>query len=333
MNARRENEIAVVNSLGGTLLHYTEALRHTLEAAGGRVTVTTVFEPSASQNGRIAWIRDYIVAVWREGHRLRRDGGGTLIVTWPVLGYIDLALLRMLGLAGVRVGVVLHDPKPLVRAVGYSRFWRMLARSLFSGRPAIVHSSAAFAVLEEQGLADLAEVVPHPVLPVRARPSAKTSPRTAVRVLGQFKADRDLQLLAALPRSTNGFGFEIWGRGWPAVEGWEVHDGYVSEEELDALIDTAAVVLIPYKRFYQSGIAIRALESRTPFVGPRQSSLRDLYREDSPLLVDDTSDVYAWIRAVDAAALVTPAEMADQLDAAAAKSGRAWLSWSRQGAQ
>jgi hypothetical protein len=112
--------------------------------------------------------------------------------------------------------------------------------------------------------------------------------RPAIRVLGQFKQDRDLEVLQSLAAEFNSeCDLEIAGRGWPTVEGWRVDSRFVSEQELDELVRSSDAIVIPYKRFYQSGIAIRALEAGTPIVGRAATSLADLYGSDSRLLVSD----------------------------------------------
>ena len=45
-------------------------------------------------------------------------------------------------------------------------------------------------------------------------------------------------------------------------------------------------MLIPYSHFYQSGVAVRALELGVPVIGPRHPFLIDLLGPDSPGFVD-----------------------------------------------
>ena len=147
----------------------------------------------------------------------------------------------------------------------------------------------------------------HPMFPPTPTvhgPSPVGSPRPVVRVLGQYKQDRDLEVLRLLASELRGqFELEIVGRGWPEIAGWRVDARFVAESELDLLIRTSDAVLIPYRRFYQSGIAIRALENGTPVVGRAGTSLDALYGSDSKLLVREDSvgvavDLAAWVTAV-----------------------------------
>ena len=91
----------------------------------------------------------------------------------------------------------------------------------------------------------------------------------------------------------------IRGRGWPAIDGWDLDDRFLSEEEFSAEIDAAGVVLIPYQRFYQSGVAIRALEGGVPVVGPQHPFLSNLFGDDT--LVDRRAATERWVEAIVAA--------------------------------
>jgi hypothetical protein len=115
-------------------------------------------------------------------------------------------------------------------------------------------------------------------------------------VLGQYKPARDVDALRRLARNIGpSADLQIHGRGWPEIQGWAVRSDFVPESEMDALISSSSVVLVPYRRFFQSGVAIRCLENGIPVVGPVNTSLDELFGERSPLLVRHPDD---WVRAV-----------------------------------
>jgi hypothetical protein len=119
-----------------------------------------------------------------------------------------------------------------------------------------------------------------------------------IRVLGQYKVDRDIQGLMRL--ATNAppeWRLEIIGRGWPPVDGWHICNEFVTEGRFDELIRTSHAVLIPYSRFFQSEVAVRALEWGVPVVGPYDSSLQIALGDDCGWLVKDGD----WGSAVTAA--------------------------------
>lgn len=127
------------------------------------------------------------------------------------------------------------------------------------------------------------QIALHPIL---SDQSSTTSNRSQVVVAGQFKPERDLELLERIGRPLQARGWDtvIYGSGWPSVTGWRSVDKFLSEDELDAAIDRAAILVIPYKSYFQSGVAIRALERGVISVGPSNSFSRTLFGDDAPFL-------------------------------------------------
>lgn len=298
----RPQLILIINPLGSALAHYTDELEDQLSSIG--VEFETIDFPEPSQNGqtRRRWIRQYLSAVRKAS---RRHDCYTL-VTWPALGMLDLVILRVLGIR--RGAIVFHDPKPLVRAVGYGKI-SQLAAALGKRIDKIVHSSAALEDAREHLGMSNATLLPHPVAKSQSPPEPRTS--TAIRVLGQYKQSRNLTALRTLAASdiASEYELQIIGRGWPAVEGWSTDDRFVDEDELDRLVRTSSAVLIPYERFYQSGIAVRCLEQGTPFVGPAGTSLEEIVGADSDILVRAED----WVSAVRLAVEMPQQELSELL--------------------
>lgn len=314
-------DVTLVNPLGAALRHYQAELLSVLGAENVRVIVSP--EPSASGRSRISWLAWYLRILVQAWKGTRRSAARVTVV-WPVLGYWDLILLRLT--AGHRSSLVLHDPEPLVRAIGYGRVARAIGSRLGKGVEVIVHSNAAREDVDSGLDERLVQILPHPVLPPQGpSPTPATDRMPVLRVLGQYKADRDLD---ALRRLAQVYGdrsqLEIHGRGWPQIEGWSVHDTYVPEVELDRLMTTSDVVLIPYRRFYQSGIAMRCLERSVPVVGPAGSSLDELFGPDSKLLVQGPGD---WTRAVGHALTNGTAEASAAGTRWRARCEQAWQTW------
>lgn len=301
--------IVVVNPLGVALEHYTAALCGHLQEAGAETELISVAEPSQSGKGRIRWLIDYAEALLSAGRLARRSHASSgVLLTWPVLGFLDFFTVKIAcGSSGI---IVYHDPRPLVRSVGSSPRVARLVRHLRRRPGTLVHSQEAAEAMGHLGLAPGLVLLPHPMLPVgdavqeRARGN-RSGGRPNIRVLGQYKADRDVALLEELAtRLTPKYNLEIVGRGWPPVKGWTVDARFVSENELDELIATSDAIIIPYKRFYQSGIAIRALEQAVPIVGRAGTSLRELYGPQSGLLVTESGEqrdtsIDGWIKAIE----------------------------------
>lgn len=298
--------IIVVNPLGAALEHYTEALRRHLQDAGAATELISVPEPSQSGKGRIRWLIAYVEGLRSAGRLARRSTAPSgVLLTWPVLGFLDFFTVKVAcGNSGI---IVYHDPRPLVRSVGSSPLVAGLVRRLRRRPGTLVHSQEAAEAMGGLGLAPGMILLPHPMLPVddAVQERAVGTGRPTVRVLGQYKPDRDVALLEELAtKLTPKYNLEIVGRGWPAVKGWTVDARFVTESELDELIATSDAIIIPYKRFYQSGIAIRALEQAVPIVGRAGTSLRGLYGPQSRLLVTESGEqrdtsIDSWLRAIE----------------------------------
>jgi hypothetical protein len=296
---RGRPEILLLNPLGAALGHYTASLRQMLADCGAPVRSLTLMEPSAPGQSRRRWLRQYLAAL--RGAAQRRES--VVLQTWPLLGYCDYAISRCI-LRDAHAPIVMHDPVPLARAIGYGRLARVVASLPAVGAHAIVHSrSAARALGAGAGLREILEL-PHPMFAPRTRQPGERR-QVVVRVLGQYKPDRDVRGMERLAaEGPLGWRYEAVGRGWPAVAGWSVTDRFVAEEQLDELIRTSSAVLVPYVRFFQSGMAIRALELGTPVVGPRSSSLAELLGADSDWLLDGER----WEPALQAAVGASPEE-------------------------
>ncbi|WP_461172271.1 glycosyltransferase [Arthrobacter sp. Z1-9] len=302
---RPKNSVTLlINPLGGALAHYTEALTKTLQASGVVVRLHSIEEPSVSGQSRWRWLGDYLRLLVQAKKSSRAEHTRTLVV-WPVLGFFDLVIVGLL--SGSRATVVYHDPKPLVRAAGSDPLSARLVFRLPRLPHVVVHSEAAANAMKSLGFRSTMHLLAHPMFPPATPKRAvgdRATERPVVRVLGQFKRDRDLGALESLARELRSeVDLEIVGRGWPELEGWKVDARFVSEQELDDLVQSSDAIVIPYLRFYQSGIAIRALEANTPVVGRAATSLADLYGQESKLLVREHPqtgivEAHAWAEAV-----------------------------------
>lgn len=322
----RHSPIVIVNPLGAALEHYVRELESVIRSADGSTSVRSFVEPSSSGESRIAWVLSYAAALREASRRSKGSNQGPMLVTWPVLGYLDLVLIRILYRRPA--WLVMHDPEPLVRAVGYGSFSRTLGR-IFEGRTAlIVHSSVARAVVDKHAVVGSIALLPHPILPP-AESHSTDSTRPVVRVLGQYKPDRDVSLLQQIgSRLAESHQLEILGRGWPDIAGWSVTEGFLSEADMTAAVLSSDVVVVPYSRFFQSGIAIRALEHGIPVVGPRESSLKDLLGEHSSFLVSSHAREQSgapWVTAIREAS--SPASRAEALRASRAIRSLTVESW------
>jgi glycosyltransferase involved in cell wall biosynthesis len=164
-------------------------------------------------------------------------------------------------------------------------------------------------------------LVPHPM---RTPDRGFTSGNTAL-VLGQYKPARDLDVMAAIGPSLRAAGWipTVAGRGWPPIPGWHVVDRFLTETEFQGLLGSAAAVLVPYRHYFQSGVALRALEAGVPVVGRETGFLTSILGANFPGAVYDWDDPNSWSAAVGAAVH----GRADQMRSAAAYSSRGADEW------
>lgn len=291
-DARSTIEVAVVNPIAAGLAHYTNSLNHVLLTCGVLTSRVEVTEPSSADYGKIWWLCEYLSRVRRGVRQKRADA---VVAAWPAVGYMDLFMLTMV--VGRRpVYLVMHDPRPLVYARGYGTIAKRLARRVRNGAIVAHSPDAVRMIVDDAKMPRVVEVL-HPMLVPRQAPPLMGTRRN-IRVLGQYKVDRDIRALEQLAaNAAPDWCLEIIGRGWPAIEGWCIRSEFVAEADFDELIRTSHAVVVPYARFFQSGVAIRALEWGVPVVGPRASSLEIALGSDCRWLVSDGD----WVSAVAAA--------------------------------
>jgi hypothetical protein len=210
----------------------------------------------------------------------------------------------------------------MVDAVGYGGIAKRLAGLPAVDARLIVHSAVGAATVSRDTCIHQLAELPLPMNPPQASRDRPT--RTVVRVVGQYKADRDIDGLRALASTQDtDWLYEIYGRGWPHIDGWNVDDAFLTEDAFDQTIRTSSVVIIPYTRFFQSGVAVRSIELGTPVVGPRDSSLIELLGPDSAWLVDGDD----WLTAINAAIRADAEEIATVAGAAYRRVAVAWDKW------
>ena len=295
--------IAVYNPLPQALAHYEAALR----LAAGSWLGPAVAGGGVELGGGGALRK---ADVLRRHVRVLRSAEGPLIDLWPGLGHLESVVLSRRKSPSA---LVFHDPDPIRDARGYGALARHTAAATSSRVVVVAHSEAARARLLQIGYRHVVRL-PHPTIGRQPGPRPEVP---VVRVLGQYKASRDLPLLESIGGLLRGAGLrgEIVGRGWPAIPGWDQRQGFVAEDEFDALVSGSSAVLVPYTRFWQSGVALRSLEHGVPVVGVRGGFLTEVLGPDATGLVDveDRDDPHAWLAAVMAAIETAPDEIGSVL--------------------
>lgn len=281
--------LRVVNPLPRALHHYQRELSSLLDSFGDVPWVQHSI--GSAEIGRLGKVQKLQAAA--KHVRTLRSIEGPFIEVWPAIGHLEA-----FGVTSAGGAIIHHDPVPIRQQVGYGALSvrASVLRANHVGMTAVAHSRAAERRLREFGYTSVV-AVPHPILLPERRPSGGSRP---VRVLGQFKPARDLDLLRVLGPMLRreGLETEIVGRGWPAIEGWNVRNEFVEEDQLTELISTSSAVVIPYRRYWQSGIAIRAFEAGVPVVGTSGGFLDELYGGDLSLLVGSNGSPTEWVERI-----------------------------------
>lgn len=294
-----EQRISTVNPLGRALAHYDTQLAQTLVRIGASADPIASTVSLDSEAPLLARGRSHIRAT-----RVARNAGQPTVVMWPAFGYLEPALWRA---SRAQATVIMHDPLAMRRQHGYGALSRSAGRWGLAGPGVrlVCHTRAAAQAVSRQLGIKPPQLVLHPIR--TASRSTPDQPRDAaadpvVLVAGQFKPSRDLALLESLGPALRRCGIRgrIIGRGWPSIAGWDYRDEFVGEEEFAAGIRAASAVVVPYRRYWQSGVAVQALEQATPVVGYRTEFLTHMHGDSHPGYVDSPA-VGAWIDAVERA--------------------------------
>jgi hypothetical protein len=312
-SGRTIERVVLVNPLGTTLEHYCAELADSLEPR--RVEVSSAWTPTASLSavGRVAWLLRHLGAVARVVRTF-----DLAIICWPLLGAVDVVWAAAVSW-GLRseIWIIVHDPVPLRRQVGLGKVaWRAagIAARLAPRVRVISHSAAATGAMAAVPSERILEL-PHPVLAQRPSVRARSDRHLVVTVLGQHKTARDLTVLegigALAPQGLPGVSLRIRGRGWPLVRGWDVDPMFLDEEQFAKNLSASDVIVVPYARYFQSNVAVRALEAGVGVVIPRSDFAEALLGPSYPGLCT-SMEATEWIEAI--RAVSTPGERAAQLE-------------------
>lgn len=317
--------VGIVNPLPDALDHFERSLASLL-SSGEEVSVSalpvavTEMWPGASGVDRLRQAFRYL----KSAHRVSRESEVDVIINvWPALGYLESLVWSR---SSVPVITILHDVVPLRSQFGYWSRWVPAFRRLTRKHHRwVVHGERAASDARAVGFGEL-PIVPHPLMPgALGDTSASSSPRNAL-VFGQWKPARDLDLLVQLAPGIESLGLRpvITGRGWPAVRGWNVEDRFVDEVEVEPLLRDAGILLLPYAHYYQSGVALRALENGTGVVGVRTAFLEEFFGSDWPGFVTDPDDPGAWLDAIDRTRALNGGVLGDLLRSAQRNGTQRW---------
>lgn len=293
---QRVGSVVLYNPLPRALHHYECQLKANIIAAG--ITVSIHREDASVERARNS--RALIPAIRAASAPFGRSPEGALmLVLWPQFAAVEPILWHF---RNRPTALIIHDPIPLRRTIGAGHLARSIGRLGVGGQVELVtHTPAAASEVAKQYGTPLPMVIPHPA--TERRRSAVSKDRSRVLVAGMWKPSRDVALLRRIGPALRSAGYRptLLGEGWPIMEGWEVlSNSFVDEMTLEEGIASSACLLLPYRYYYQSGVAIRALELCTPVVGRRHPFLASLLGVDWPGFPHNETTM-GWVAAVNAA--------------------------------
>lgn len=311
--------VRIYNPLPRAGGHFAKRLTEVLELGG--ISSVRLASPDGEVGGGLR-AKAFALGTHLRNARRHVQSGATNVVVWPLLGWWEIPLWRH---QMHKTLVVVHDPEPLVRQNGLSPRAATYSAKLARLRwPEIVTMSPeAYAVAAKHFDSDRIHLVPHPMQVPGLRNAAPMG--ATVLVLGQYKPARDLDVMVRIAPALRASGWNpiVAGRGWPQIPGWRLIDEFMSEGDFQSLIGSAAVVILPYRYYFQSGVALRALEAGVPVVGRDSGFLNSVLGANFPGAVEDWDQPDSWLAAIEAA---TSARV-DQMRAAAAYSDRGIADW------
>ena len=192
------------------------------------------------------------------------------------LGKINLIVLAIASLFKQKKVVTLHDIESFHK--GSSKFIAKLCLTLIDG--IIVHNQFSKSEFEKNfKFNGKTSIIPHGnYLPfVETQPLNSKSPLINILFFGQIKEVKGIDVLLdameKVVKKSNHYHLTIAGRPWKTeVKYYEdkikkmglsnhvtTHFKYIKDEDVDQLYKNASIIVMPYKKIYQSGVLLLSL--------------------------------------------------------------------------
>ncbi len=291
------HKVAIVDNVGikAGMDKYSDALAKGLVCKGKEVWMLSNFIGNtrnvsyevlfnAKREGLLSDLKNWI-SPWRKAHKICQEAGiDHAIIHLFSFGLKDFMALRILRVAGLKIHAIVHDPEHLGKGEGPIDF---KDRILAACHHIYVHNQVSAAFLPKT-YQDSCGILPHGNFHDIPTGLSKSEARSRLgwnddlpRVLffGQIKPSKGLDVLissmANLKRQAH---LVIAGRPWQEdvsiytdlIQSSELeveaHLRFISNEERDLFFKASDLIVMPYRKIFQSGVLQMAFSYELPVI-------------------------------------------------------------------
>ncbi|WP_460059953.1 glycosyltransferase family 4 protein [Pseudomonas sp. H2_H09] len=256
------------------------------EQSSNNFTINKFFKGVYGQSNKFLRFARFIVALLRSIVDIKKKGGKTCHLHFFQYALLELITCRLLRLSRIKIIATIHD----VESFAGASLTRTHAAILRAPREFIVHNEFSRrelqGVLAAQGLKTNITVIPHGnYLPfvkrregvISRRRLALPEDKKIILFFGQIKKVKGLDVLLNAMRIVAKREPQavllIAGKVWKdSFQGYESliksnnisdvvipHIRYIKDEDVDFYYSAADIVVLPYKKIYQSGVLLMAM--------------------------------------------------------------------------
>lgn len=277
------------------------------EKSSTNFTINKFFKGVYGKSNKLVRFARFIVALVRSIVDIKKKGGKTCHLHFFQYSLLELITCHLLRLSGIKIIATIHD----VESFSGTSLNRSHASILRTPQEFIVHNQFSWqelqGVISAQGLKRKISVIPHgnylPFVNPRGRLVSRRrlvlpEDKKVILFFGQIKKVKGLDVLLSameiVAKREPDAVLLIAGKVWKdSFEDYEQliksknisdvvirHIRYIKDEEVDFYYSAANIVVLPYKRIYQSGVLLMAMSYGCITVSSRLPPMAEVVDED-----------------------------------------------------